>query len=157
MPTYTEAIDAICGQFYKCWTEPAPKGSAGIVGYVPEIRWWNQSYPNSPPTHLHWVHFDLRTLDEQQTSFRGTDKDEEFGERFEANGMVLVNFHFSKSSLQDDHAEKLMELTRKAFVRPALDECVLFRRAAKRNLAADEDFQRGLVTANWQYDDIIKG
>lgn len=157
MPTYTEVVDAICSQFYKNWIDSAPGGSAGIVGYTPEVRWWNQNYGKPPSTFQHWVHFSLRTFDERQKTFRGTDKEENYGERFESNGIVLVNLYFSKSTLQADHEEQLLEFARKQFIRPVLDSCVLFRGATKRQLAADEDFQRGLVTANWQYEDIIQG
>jgi len=148
--------DAVCGQFWKCWTD-ATNGAATIIttNYTPEVRWWTKNYGTPPPVDKHWLQFTMRTLNSEQATFRGTEIDATRGERYRTKRLVIIEMYFSKLEVQDEVNDDLMELARSAFVQPVLNGCILFRRVTAREQDADEDFLRATVSAQFEYDEII--
>lgn len=144
-----DARNAICSHFYEHWRLKAPT----IVGYEPQVRWWNREVKESPPKTQHWVRFSMETVSNEQTAMRGPVV-EQYGKRHTNIGLVFIQLFFSKSSLVKDDDITLSVIASEPFYR-AVPNKIWFRDPRIQELPEETDYFRANVIAEYQFDHVI--
>ena len=145
---YIGARDEIFARFLTDWKA----GSAAIVGYIPEIRWQDESEPDKPGKEKYWARLSINTGVTEQATLSAC-VTEPFKKRFETEGFAYVQLFGPKS---DAKAKQLLDqlalLAQKAFRKTSLSVCYL--NATIKELPAEEQFWRRNVRTEFYYGEI---
>lgn len=143
---YVEAIDEIFGTFNAAWQA----GAAGIVGYVPEVRYVGVELPTSPASGKFWARLSSQGVKEPQATFNGVAV-----QRYTAYGLIFVQLFCPKSvSNSMQLGRKLAELTKNCYKGVSTQNCVWFRNGRIQELEPEDLFYRFNIVTEYEYDTL---
>lgn len=144
--TYDEAYTQITGHFLTEWAARAP----AIVGMVPEIRFEDIELTN-PPTDT-FGRFVMNPVTSPQASLRNG----EFGQRYENNGIIIVQLLIRRVDVSDaSKARQLAEVAQSIFRDPSFPGCYIFQNTRINTLQPEPSFLRKNVITEYQFDELV--
>lgn len=129
-----------------------PLGSAGV--YIPEIQWHNVERKNPTDYSRHWLRFSLQDALTRQSSMAGG-RSGQVGTRYTSVGIVFVQLFFSRISYETKD-DVLGLIAQRAFQGTTTSNNVWFKNSTIVKLDPEENYFRSNVTAEYQYDSVIK-
>jgi len=147
---YPQALKEIYNQLTVAWNA----NSASIVGYVPEIRYGDEDYPNPPDGDKHYVHVSFAITREEQRSL-STSVFAPGLRGYSAYGLFFVQLFAPKNSNGAmEKARLLAVLAQNAYAGKCTEHNVWFRNTKIVSLNSDTKFRRLNVTGEFEYDRI---
>lgn len=144
--TYDEAYLAITSHFQSKWDA----GTTAIVGMVPEVRYAGIEKPDVP------VKTFARFVMEPVTNPRSTLRNAEYGQRFENNGIIIVQLLVRRvDETAAKQVRKLGMFAQNIFRDPAFPGCFIFRNIRINNLEPEPSFLRANVVTEYQFDELV--
>lgn len=144
--TYDEAYTIITDHFGTEWAA----GSNDIVGTPLELRFAGIEENAVPVASI------ARFVMEPVSSPRNAYRNAEYGQRFENNGIIIVQLLVARSSAKAaEHVRLLSSMVMNIFRDPSFPGCFIFRNIRVNNLAPEETFLRANVIIEYQFDELI--
>jgi len=145
---YTGALDEIFARFLTDWKA----NSAAIVGYIPEVRWQDQSEPDKPAKDKYWCRCSVNTVATEQSTL-STYVTAPFKKRYYTEGFAYIQIFAPKS---DAKAKQLINqlalIGQKAFRKTSPSVCYL--NATIKEIPAEEQWIRRNVMTEFSYGEI---
>lgn len=146
MVDFVTARDQICEHFDTHWQANA----AGIVGYIPEIRFPRIVYKDPVNPSVHWGRLSLQTVNSRQAAFGCNGQ-----KKYEEVGLVFVQLFGPISEVEaGEQQDKFAKIARAAFRGISLPGKVWFRRARINDLEAEDQMLRLNVVAEYEYNEV---
>lgn len=144
--SYDEAYDAITTYFTAEWAAKADD----IVGYVPDIRFAGIEEKEKPT--VTFVRFVMNPVSSPQSTLRNA----EYGQRYENNGIIIVQLLVERKSVQAEaQARKLAQVAQGIFRDPGFPGCFIFRNIRINNLEPEATWLRKNVITEYQFDELV--
>ena len=148
MVDYVEATNEICKRFDEYWQANA----AGIVGYVPEVRFPRIVYPTPINPAVHWARLSIQSVMAQQSAFCGYGNG---AKKYEESGLVFVQLFGPRNEVEAaEQQDKFAQIARAAFRGISLPGKVWFRNARINNVGDEDQMIRLNVVADYYYNEI---
>lgn len=147
MPTtYNEAYVQITDHFAEKWEEQTQV----ILGFIPEVRYDRVEKGAIPTTTF------ARFVMEPVSNPRNALRNAEHGQRFENNGIIIVQLLVTRDDEQAAlHSRLLGAMVQNIFRDPAFPGCYIFRNIRINNLEPEDRYLRTNVVLEYQFDEII--
>ena len=147
MVDFVTARDQICERFNMHWQTNA----AGIVGYIPEIRFPRIVYKTPIDPSVHWGRLSLQTVNSEQVAFGCNGK-----KRYNEIGLVFVQLFGPISEIEaGEQQDKFAQIARAAFRGANVPGAVWFRNARINDLDPEDQMLRLNVVAEYEYNETV--
>lgn len=144
--SYLEAIDNLFGYFFTHHQSVSP----AIIGYEPEVRWWDVDGHDKPNIHRFWV----QVVQETTSDTRRTIGKNSAGEScFRSNGILMITIFATKQDVAG--GRKSRELAQSYKDRFRVDTDGLFFRESKIvEMEPEQDWIKIGVMVSYEYDEV---
>lgn len=143
--TFDEAYTIITDRLISEWTAGAPV----IVGTVPELRFEDVEKKDVPTATFG------RFVMNQVSGPQGSIRNGEFGQRYENNGIIIVQLLIKRVDETDASiARKLSQLVVDIFRDPAFPGCFIFQNTRVQRLEPEPSFLRRNIVTEYQFDEL---
>jgi hypothetical protein len=144
--TYSSAIDELFGIINSIWPD-----AAGVISYVPEIRWPGAAKASKPDTSKFWARVSTQTVDDGQSSLANVNGQK----RYRATCLLYVQIFCPRNvanALPDGRL--LAQLVRDRFLKSSPSGALEFQNQKIRELPAETDWYPINVVVTYIYDEI---
>ena len=143
--TFSEAYTVITDHLQVQWAALTP----AIVGFVPELRFEDVELKEVPTTTF------ARFVMSEVSSPRNSLRNAEYGQRFENNGIIIVQFMIDRDSVEAaSFARDLGQMGKDIFRNPAFPGCFIFRNIRVNRLESEPKFLRRNLIVEYQFDEL---
>jgi hypothetical protein len=143
---YLEAIDNIFDHLYSHHQSVSP----AIIGYEPEIRWWDVDGETKPNVHRFWVQVAQETTsDTRRTIGKNTT-----GEScFRATGILMITIFATKHDVSGGRKSRELAQSYKDRFRTDANG-IFFRESKIVEMKPEEDWLKIGVMVSYEYDEV---
>jgi len=144
--SFDEAYTMITDRLIAEWAAGTPV----IVGSVPELRF--EDVEKKPVPTSTFGRFVMNQVSGPQASQRNG----EFGQRYENNGIIIVQLLIARVDETDAAiARKLAQLVVDIFRDPSFPGCFIFQNTRVQRLEPEPTFLRRNVVTEYQFDELV--
>lgn len=146
LTNYVEAIDTLFEYFFTHHQAVSP----AIVGYEPEVRWWDVDGETKPNVHRFWVMVQQETASDTRRSIGKNSLGESC---FRSNGHLMITIFATKHDVAG--GRKSRELAQSYKDRFRLDANGLFFRESKIvEMKPEQEWLKIGVMVSYEYDEV---
>lgn len=143
---YIESVDAIFGNFYNHHQLVSP----AIIGYEPEVRWWDVDGETKPNTHLFWVRVGQETVSDLR---RSIGKNSNGSVCYRSKAILMITIFATKADVQGGRKSRELAQSYKDNFRVDADG-LTFRESKIIEMAPEQDWIKIGVMVSYEYDEV---